>query len=94
MKSDCSDENRARLLAGKHGAAIPGYESNPILMDDLQTMSLINESGKAKVIAVHMDALDHCRTTRAKLAQKAADLKIGKDKLRIPQDGELIYLSR
>lgn len=94
MKSDSPDENKARPLAGKHGAVIPGCESNPILMDEVQTMSLIHESGEAKVIAVHMDALDHCRTTRAKLAQKAADLKIGKDKLMIPQDGELIYLSR
>jgi hypothetical protein len=61
-------------------------------MDEVQTMALIRESGKAKVIAVHMDALDHCRTTRAKLSQKANEMNIEKTKLIIPQDGEILNL--
>jgi hypothetical protein len=61
-------------------------------MDENQTMALIGESGKAKVIAVHMNALDHCRTTRELLRQKAERLHIGKDKLIIPQDGEVVKL--
>ena len=61
-------------------------------MDEAQTMALIAESGKAKVIAVHMDARDHCRTTRKSLSQKAAESNIGKEKLIIPQDGEVIKL--
>jgi hypothetical protein len=34
-------------------------------MDEEQTLALLTASGKATVITVHMDALDHCRTSRA-----------------------------
>ncbi|REA60128.1 MBL fold metallo-hydrolase [Dyadobacter luteus] len=81
------------IVVNSGGAFIPGFESTPILMDDEATMQLVGQSGKAKVIAVHMNALDHCRTTRAKLSQKAAELNIGKEKLLIPQDGDVIKLS-
>ena len=81
------------IIVNSGGALIKGYENTPIIMDEVQTMALISESGKAKVIAVHMDALDHCRTTRSSLSQKAAEFNIGTDKLIIPQDGEVITLS-
>jgi len=81
------------IIVNSGGALIKGYENTPIIMDEVQTMALIGERGKAKVIAVHMDALDHCRTTRSSLSQKAAEFNIGTDKLLIPQDGEVIELS-
>lgn len=81
------------IVVNSGGALIQGYENSPIIMDELQTMALIGESGKAKVIAVHMDALDHCRTTRGSLSRKAAEFDIGADKLIIPQDREVITLS-
>jgi L-ascorbate metabolism protein UlaG (beta-lactamase superfamily) len=81
------------IIVNSGGALIKGYEDSPIIMDEMQTMSLISNSGKAKVIAVHMDALDHCRTTRSSLSKKAAEFKIGTDKLLIPKDGEVINLS-
>lgn len=81
------------IVVNSGGAQIQGFENVPIIMDEAQTMALIGESGKAKVIAVHMDALDHCRTTRSSLSQKAAEFNIGTDKLIIPQDGEVIKLS-
>ncbi|WP_282637352.1 MBL fold metallo-hydrolase [Sphingobacterium thalpophilum] len=81
------------IIVNSGGARIQGFENVPIIMDEAQTMALISESGKAKVIAVHMDALDHCRTTRSSLKDKAANLKIGPDKLMIPEDGEVIILT-
>lgn len=81
------------IIVNSGGALIKGFENTPIIMDEEQTMALIGESGKAKVIAVHMDALDHCRTTRKSLSQKAAESNIGADKLIIPEDGEVITLS-
>ena len=81
------------IVVNSGGALIQGYENTPIIMDEAQTMALIGESGKAKAIAVHMDALDHCRTTRSSLSQKAAEFNIGTDKLIIPQDGEVTTLS-
>ncbi|MCF2493437.1 MULTISPECIES: MBL fold metallo-hydrolase [Dyadobacter] len=82
------------IVVNSGGAFIPGFETSPILMDEVQTMALIRESGKAKVIAVHMDALDHCRTSRAKLIQKANEMNIEMTKLIIPQDGEVVHLKR
>lgn len=82
------------IIVNSGGALIKGYENSPIIMNEEQTMALIGASGKAKVIAVHMDALDHCRTTRKSLSQKAAEFNIGTEKLLIPQDGEIVKLSK
>ena len=92
IKENIRKFNPDYIIVNSGGAAIKGYENTPIIMDEAQTMGLIAESGNAKVIAVHMDALDHCRTTRKSLSQKAAELNIGKDKLIIPQDGAVISL--
>lgn len=81
------------IIVNSGGALIKGFENSPIIMDEAQTMALIRESGNAKVIAVHMDALDHCRTTRSSLTKKAVELNVSKDKLIIPQDAEVITLS-
>ncbi|MCW2263476.1 MULTISPECIES: MBL fold metallo-hydrolase [Sphingobacterium] len=81
------------IIVNSGGALVQGFENLPIIMDEAQTMELIKNSGKAKVIAVHMEALDHCRTTRSSLKKKATELKIGTDKLMIPEDGEMIKLS-
>lgn len=93
IKKTIKKFNPDYIVVNSGGALIQGYENTPIIMDEAQTMALISESGKAKVIAVHMDALDHCRTTRTSLSQKAIESNIGADKLIIPQDGEVIRLS-
>lgn len=80
------------IVINSGGAIWPGYEATPILMEENQVMQLIKASGKAKIIAVHMEALDHCHTTRASLRQKANGLNIGADKLIIPADGETVHL--
>lgn len=81
------------IVANTGGAQFPGFEDTPILMDEEQTISLIKaSSGKAKVIAIHMDALDHCVTSRDSLQQKARLSNIENDKLIIPGDGEEIIL--
>lgn len=80
------------IIVNCGGAMIRSFGNIPIILDEDQTMTLIGESGKAKVIAVHMDALDHCFTTRSILKNKAEVLQITEDKLIIPQDGEIIKL--
>jgi hypothetical protein len=39
-----------------------------------------------------MDALDHCRTSRASLRKKADAQHVSPQKLLIPQDGETVGL--
>ncbi len=80
------------IVTNSGGAVFPGFEATPILKDEEQTMSLIQQCGDARVIAVHMDALDHCRTTRTSLRRKAEETGVTKDKLVIPQDGEVVTL--
>ncbi len=93
VKSTIKKFNPDYIIVNSGGAFIQGFDATPIILDEAQTMDLIWHSGKAKVIAVHMEALDHCRTTRDSLKQRATDYKIGTDKLIIPQDGEKIILS-
>lgn len=80
------------IILNSGGAAMPGFDATPIIMDADQAMSLIQESGNAKIIAVHMDVIDHCYTTRGILKVKAKEFNIGSDKLRIPADGEIVDL--
>ncbi|SHN33643.1 MBL fold metallo-hydrolase [Chitinophaga sp. CF418] len=80
------------IVINSGGAIWPGYEATPILMEENQVMQLMNESGKAKIIAVHMEALDHCHTTRASLRRKANESSVSADKLIIPANGETVML--
>jgi len=81
------------IIVNSGGAQIQGFENVPIIMDEKQTINLIASSGRAKVIAVHMDALDHCRTTRLSLSAEAKKNGISKDKLIILKDTEVLNLS-
>lgn len=81
------------IVVNSGGAIMPGgYDATPIIMDEKQVMALVQESGKAKIIAVHMDAVDHCRTTRAVLRKEAKQVQVSTEKLIIPEDGETISL--
>lgn len=83
------------IVVNSGGAIMPGgFDATPIIMDERQVMSLIQESGNATIIAVHMDAVDHCHTTRAVLRNEAKKRNVAKDKLLIPEDGEIISLSK
>ena len=93
IKKDIETFKPDYIIVNSGGALMKDFSDTPIIMNEVQTMALIAASGKAKVIAVHMDALDHCFTTRAILKKKASELKIGKDKLIIPEDGEKLILS-
>lgn len=46
-----------------------------------------------RFIAVHMEAIDHCQTTRSILRNEADKAGISKEKLMIPADGEVIELN-
>ena len=45
-----------------------------------------------RFIAVHMDAIDHCQTTRSILRNKADKAGISPERLIIPADGETVNL--
>lgn len=76
------------VIAHAGGAVIPGF--NPILMGANQTVSLVAMSMGAKVVAIHMEALDHCTITRAALRENAEKSRILPERLLIPADGETV----
>jgi L-ascorbate metabolism protein UlaG (beta-lactamase superfamily) len=80
------------IVTNSGGAEMPGFEGTPIMLNEEQTVTLVQASGNATVIATHMEALDHCRTTRASLRSKADEANISSDKLLIPEDGDVIKL--
>jgi L-ascorbate metabolism protein UlaG (beta-lactamase superfamily) len=63
-----------------------------IVMDDKQTLELCQMSPNSRVIATHMEALDHATISRAALRSAAESAGISAEQLLIPQDGETISL--
>jgi len=65
-------------------------DSGPIIMDAAQTVALAQAASGARVVAIHLEALDHCLTTRADLRAAANRARIDPSRLLIPADGETI----
>ena len=60
----------------------------PILMPMSELLDFIR-TAPGKVIAVHLDAFNHCRTTR-NILKEAVSKEGLSDKVIIPADGELV----
>ena len=73
------------------GAKIAG---TLLIMDAEQTLNVAQAAPDARLIAVHMESLDHCTVSRVALreAGKAAGLPAGQ--LLVPEDGETLVLQQ
>lgn len=72
------------------GAEADGYDGSLIMgCEDIETC--YNFSKKAKIVAVHMDAINHCVCTRDVMRKFVEEKKLG-DRVLIPNDGECIKL--
>lgn len=83
------------VIINTGGAIIPALskEYGTLIMNEKDVVAMIKESPSyCRFIAVHMDAIDHCQTTRSILRNEADFAGISKEKLLIPYDGEVIYL--
>jgi L-ascorbate metabolism protein UlaG (beta-lactamase superfamily) len=78
------------IITHSGGATIPGYD--PIIMDLDQTIATAKASPKAIIVAIHMEALDHCPISRANLRRKADKELNRPSRLMIPKDSEVIAL--
>ena len=56
-----------------------------ILMDMEETAKVARKAPHAKVVAVHLESIDHCPTTRAELRAMAAEQNLA---IWAPEDGE------
>lgn len=75
------------IVTNSGGAMFMG--ENRILMDVQETIAVAKKAPKVKVVAVHMEVLDHCTVTRESM--KAEAEKAGVEII-IPKDGETVVL--
>jgi L-ascorbate metabolism protein UlaG (beta-lactamase superfamily) len=76
-----------------HSGGAELKDSGPIIMDAPQTIMVCEAAPAAVVIATHMEALDHCKTSREALQSVAERSGIDPDRLLIPEDGEQIEIN-
>jgi L-ascorbate metabolism protein UlaG (beta-lactamase superfamily) len=74
------------IITHSGGAKFP--DSDPIIMDADQTIAVCQAAPNAVVVAVHLEALDHCPVTRADLRSMAEKAGVTSQQLVIPVDGE------
>lgn len=68
-------------------------EEGTLIMNEKDVVDMIKESPEdCRFIAVHMEAIDHCQTTRSILRNEADKAGISREQLIIPADGETITL--
>jgi len=64
-------------------------EGDPITMTPVDVIHVCHAAPKAKVIAVHMEAINHCLVTREELERHTRKAGVA---VEIPDDGELLRL--
>ncbi|MEO1645164.1 MAG: MBL fold metallo-hydrolase, partial [Chloroflexota bacterium] len=63
-----------------------------IIMDALQTVNVAQQAPDSTIVATHMEALDHCTTTRLALRDAATQAGISAGRLLIPVDSDTLTL--
>ena len=71
-------------------AEAEGYDGS-LIMGTIDVETCYNFTKKAKIIAVHMDAINHCVCTREIMRKFVEEKKLG-DRVLIPNDGEVLKL--
>lgn len=72
--------------------AVWGKDKILILMDAAQTIELCKYAPMSRVVAIHMEAVDHATVSRSDLARERDKAGITNERLLIPPDGEIIEL--
>jgi len=76
------------IVLNTGNALVNGFKES-IIMGKEDTYRVTQKAPKAKVVAVHMDAINHMSVTRAQLAEYVNDKGV-QDKVLIPIDGETL----
>ena len=88
VKKIITEYNPDIIITHSSGAKLGNSE--PIVMDGAQTIEVCKFAPEAKVIAVHMESLDHYKTTREGLRKTAEMNNVNPENLLIPLDGEVM----
>lgn len=87
IKNTIKTFNPDIIITNSGGAEFMGQAQ--ILMNATDTVELAKYAPNAKVVAVHMESLDHCKTTRSILKEEAENAGV---EVYIPKDGETITI--
>ena len=84
----CVSERRPDVSVVPAGGAAMDFGSE-LIMDAQQVLRLVEMMGRGRFVANHLEALDHCPTTRADLLQAAHGRGLA-DRLFVPADGQTL----
>jgi len=84
------DRYRPNAIVVNSGAA-QFLTGEPITMDAEDVLSVVKHSGKAKIIAVHMDTVNHCHLTRT-LLKGFLESENMINQVQVPLDGDIIIV--
>lgn len=86
IKGNIKKYNPDVIVVNSGGAE---YGGQRILMNEKEAVEVAKLAPKAKIIAVHMESLDHCKTTRQMVRDEAKKENVN---ILVPNDGETIKL--
>ena len=88
---DALDEHHPDVVVVNAGAA-SYLEGDPIVMDADDVVATARHAPDARIVAVHMEAINHCLQTRADLHQRLREEGLT-DRVTVPEDGAEIPLA-
>ncbi len=74
------------IITNSGGAYFRGG-SHRILMNQEDTLAMAEENSNCKIVAVHLESIDHCPVSRDELRQSAKDKNLN---IYAPDDGEIL----
>jgi L-ascorbate metabolism protein UlaG (beta-lactamase superfamily) len=89
---DVIDSWQPDIIITHSGGAVWG-RNEFIIMDAKQTIAVCQQAPESTVVAVHLEALDHCLTSRVDLREYADSQRVDSKHLIIPADGEILKFS-
>jgi L-ascorbate metabolism protein UlaG (beta-lactamase superfamily) len=92
MKAALREHRPRVVIANAGGAVIPPFTGNPILMGTGDVLEIARILPDASVVAVHLEALDHCTVSRTSLLSAARDAGLG-SRIFAPLDGETLLFA-
>jgi len=75
-----------------HSSGAMWKGNGPIVMDAAQTLAVCQAAPKSRIVAIHLDSLDHGEVSREDLRAQARAAGISDARLLIPVDGETLEL--
>ena len=74
-----------------NGGAATFLNGGTVTMEAADVVAVAEAAPRARVVAVHMEAINHCVETRAALAAAVAEAGVA-ERVLIPSDGEVLTI--